>query len=177
MVAWGPTAPVTASSVFRPSPVLKTTVSAAGSSRPSASSRARTPTVTPPAVSPKMPSVRASSRMPSTIRSSSTSATAPPVRRQVSSTYGPSAGLPMASDLAMVSGRTGATTSRPSWNARATGAHPLAWAPKIRYGVSGTSPSATSSRKALSTLVSCEPLATGMTTCSGSRQPSCSATS
>ena len=43
-------------------------------------------TVTPPAVSAKMPSVRASSLMPSTTSSSLTSSTAPPVRRVTSST-------------------------------------------------------------------------------------------
>src|SRR5690606_21021684 len=111
MVVLGPTWSATASSVFSPSPELITTVSASGSSRPSAISLAVTPTVTPPAVSPKMPSVRASRRMLVTTVSSSTSAITPPVRRTVSSTYGPSAGLPIASDLAMVSGFTGRTTS------------------------------------------------------------------
>jgi hypothetical protein len=72
-----------------------------------------TPTVTPPAVSAKMPSARASRSMLAATVSSSTSATAPPVRRTTSSTYGPSAGLPMARDLAMVSGLTGATKSSP----------------------------------------------------------------
>ena len=83
----------------------------------------------------------------------------------------------MASDLAMVSGLTGATTSWPALNACATGEQPVAWAPKIRYGLSSTRPSLISSRNPLSTLVSCEPDATGMTTWSGSRQPSCSAIS
>src|SRR5262249_49010398 len=78
----------TASSVFRPSPELMITVSASGSSCPVASSLRSTPTVTPPAVSPKMPWVRASSRIESTISGSETSATAPPVRRTTSSTYG-----------------------------------------------------------------------------------------
>jgi hypothetical protein len=71
-------------------------------------------TVTPPAVSAKMPSVLASRRMPSTTSSSETLSTAPPVRRTTSSTYGPSAGAPIARDLAMVSGFTGVTTSWPA---------------------------------------------------------------
>src|SRR5208282_3670136 len=71
-------------------------------------------------------SAEASNRMESTISSSLTSAIAPPVRRTTSSTYGPSAGLPMASDLAMVAGRTGRTTSYPAANAAETGAQPPA---------------------------------------------------
>ncbi len=63
--------------------------------------------VTPPAVSAKMPSVRASSPMPSMISSSVTAAHEPPERRMVSRAYQPSAGLPMASDLAIVRGLTG----------------------------------------------------------------------
>ena len=83
----------------------------------------------------------------------------------------------MASDLAMVSGRTGWTTSCPSRNAAATGEQPSAWAPKILYGRSSTRPSAISSLNPLSIFVSCDPEATGITICSGSRQPSCSAIS
>ena len=133
--------------------------------------------VTPAAVSPKMPSVAASSRIASTTSSSVTSATAPPVRRTTSSTYGPSAGFPIASDLAIVAGRTGCTTSWPARNAAATGAQPAAWAPNTRYAVSSTRPSAASSRNALSILTSCAPDATGTTICCGSRHPSCSAIS
>ena len=43
----------------------------------------------------------------------------------------PSAGLPIASDLAMVSGLTGRMASVPSLYAVATGEQPVAWAPKI----------------------------------------------
>src|SRR5215831_2163716 len=172
-----PAGAATASRVFRPSPELMMTVSAPGSSTPSASSRRSTPRVTPDAVSPKIPSVAASSRMASTTSASLTSATLPPVRRTTSSTYGPSAGLPMASDLAIVDGRTGCTTSWPARNAAATGAHPVACAPNTRYGVSATSPSEISSRNALSILTSCAPDATGTTIWAGSRQPSCSAIS
>src|SRR6516165_2838524 len=171
------TTAVIGSSVFSPSPELMITVSAPGSSWPAASSWRSTPRVTPPAVSPKIPSVEASSRIESTISSSLTSAIAPPVRRTTSSTYGPSAGLPMASDLAIVSGRTGRTTSYPAANAADTGAQPAAWAPNTRHGASGTRPSEVSSPKPLSTLTSCAPEAIGTTTCSGTRQPSCSAIS
>ena len=80
------TSPATASSVFRPSPVLKMTVSASGSSWPVVEQLAQHATVTRPAVSPKIPSVRASSRIPSTTSASVTSSTAPPVRRNTSST-------------------------------------------------------------------------------------------
>ena len=65
--------------------------------------------VTPPAVSVKTPSVVASSLMPSTISPSLTAAKAPPVERTTSRAYTPSAGFPMASDLAIVSGLTGRT--------------------------------------------------------------------
>ena len=41
----------------------------------------------------------------------------------------PSAGLPMASDLAMVSGLTGRIASVPALYAAATGEQPVAWAP------------------------------------------------
>ena len=102
---------------------------------------------------------------------------APPVRRTTSRAYGPSAGLPMASDLAIVSGRTGLTVSQPFSYAVAIGEQPVAWAPNTLYVDSSTRSSLVSSRKALSTLVSSDPLAIGMTTCPGSRQPSCSATS
>ena len=84
MVAAGPTASETASSVFSPMPVLMTTVSSEGSSSPFSTSLRVTATVVPPAVSVKMPSVRASSRMPSRTCSSLTSSTAPPLRRQMS---------------------------------------------------------------------------------------------
>ena len=86
MVAAGPTESATASRVFRPMPVLMTTVSSEVSSWPVSTSFFSTPTVVPPAVSVKMPSVRASSRMPSRTASSSMSSTAPPVSRQMSST-------------------------------------------------------------------------------------------
>ena len=58
----------------------------------------------------------------------------PPLRRASSSAYGPSAGLPMANDLAIVSGLTGRQKSCPFANAWATGEQPSAWAP-LNVGV------------------------------------------
>ena len=52
--------------------------------------------------------------MPARISSSETASTEPPVRRASSTAYGPSAGLPIASDLAIVSGLTGRQTSVPA---------------------------------------------------------------
>ena len=86
MVAAAPTWSAIASRVFRPMPVLMTTVSLVGSSRPDSTSFLSVPTVVPPAVSVKIPSVRASSRMPARTSSSLTSSTAPPLRRQMSRT-------------------------------------------------------------------------------------------
>src|SRR5437667_380044 len=85
--------------------------------RPACASLASTPTVTPPAGSVKMPSVRARRRTASTISSSVTASTTPPVSRAMRTTYGPSEGLPIAIDRAMVSGRTGATRSVPAFQA------------------------------------------------------------
>ena len=62
--------------------------------------------------------------MPARISSSSTASIAPPVARASSIAYGPSAGLPIASDLAIVSGLTGRQTSWPAANAAATGEQP-----------------------------------------------------
>src|SRR3954470_13688065 len=87
----------------------------------------------------------------------------------------PSAGLPIASDLAIVDGRTGCTTSCPALYAADTGEQPVACAPNTLYVDPSTNPSCDSSRHALSTLVSSAPDATGTTTRSGKRQPSCSA--
>ena len=62
--------------------------------------------------------------MPSTISSSVTAAMAPPLRRTTSRAYQPSAGLPIASDLAIVAGLTGRMWSLPSAKAVATGEQP-----------------------------------------------------
>src|SRR5689334_9902975 len=102
--------------------------------------------------------------MPARISSSSTDAIAPPVERTASSAYGPSAGLPMLSDLAMPVGLTGCTTSQPLVNAVAIGEQPADCAPYTFQSADGTSPAATSSLNALCTLVSNDPEAIGATT-------------
>ena len=66
-----------------------------------------TPAVTPPAVSAKMPSVSASSLMAATISGSEMSSAQPPDSRICLDGEGPSAGLPMASERAMVFGFCG----------------------------------------------------------------------
>ena len=96
------------------------------------------------------------------ISASVTAAIAPPVRRTTSRAYQPSAGLPIASDLAIVAGLTGRTWSLPSANAVATGEQPCAWAPEIRTSPPpSTRPSSASSRKPLSIFVSWLPEAIG----------------
>src|SRR5205085_767105 len=77
--------PRTASSVFRPSPVITSTTRSSGSMSPRCASFASTAVVTPPAVSVKMPVVSASSEIPARISSSLTLSTEPPVRRASSS--------------------------------------------------------------------------------------------
>jgi hypothetical protein len=145
---------------------------------PSSVSFFRVAIVTPPAVSVKIPSVRARSFMPSMISASVTADIPPPLCRTTSRAKYPSAGFPMASDLAMVSGFTGLIVSDPDRNAAAMGEHPRAWAPDTRTcGSSSMRPTLASSSKPLLILVSCEPLAMGTTTWSGKRQPSCSAVS
>ena len=61
----------------------------------------------------------------------------------------PSAGLPMAMDLAMVWGLTGETKSRPSLKAWAMGEQPSAWAPLNRTALSSTRPTLMNSWKPL----------------------------
>ena len=60
MVAVGPTVPERASTVFRPCPVTRATTRSSRRTTPGAASLARVAMVTPPAVSAKIPSVRAS---------------------------------------------------------------------------------------------------------------------
>ena len=60
--------------------------------------------------------------------SSGTACTAPPVSRAVATAKSPSAGVPIASERAIESGRTG-VTGFPSRNAVATGWQPSAWPP------------------------------------------------
>src|SRR5439155_23763186 len=125
-----PFAEVSTSAVFNPCPVTYATTTSSPFHRPARASFASTPIVTPPAVSVKMPSVRARSRIASTISSSDTASTTPPVSRAIRLTYTPSEGLPIAIDRAIVFGLTGSTRSGVSeWNALYTGAQPNARAP------------------------------------------------
>src|SRR4051812_24301019 len=167
----------TASSVLRPSPVMTSTTRSPGPMSPRSASFASVAVVVPPAVSVKMPVVSASSRMPALISSSSTASIAPPLARASSSAYGPSAGLPIASDLAIVSGLTGRQTSTPASNAAATGEQPSAWAPFMTGASPSTRPRERHSSKPLAIFVYNEPEAIGATTRSGVRNPSCSAIS
>src|SRR5262249_36314854 len=113
-----------------PWPGMHTAMLSPGSMRPSARRRRVAARVTPPAVSVKMPSVSASRRIASTISSSEAAAAHPPDARIAWLAYQPSAGLPMASDLAMVSGLlTGRMCSCPSRTAVTIGAQPAACAP------------------------------------------------
>ena len=144
---------------------------------PRSASLASVAVVTPPAVSVKMPVVSASRRMPARISSSVTESTPPPVLRASSTAYGPSAGLPMASDLAIVSGLTGRQTSLPASKAWATGEQPAACAPFIVGASPVISPSSRHSSKPRAIFVKSEPEAIGATQRSGVSQPSCSATS
>src|SRR5215218_1926963 len=176
-ISWTSNVPRTASSVLSPSPVMTSTTRSPGSMSPRAASLARTAVVVPPAVSVKMPVVSASRRMPARISSSETASIEPPVRRARSSAYGPSAGLPIASDLAIVLGRTGVQKSCPAANAPATGEQPSACAPFIVGTAPSMSPSSSHSAKPLAIFVYSEPEAIGATSRSGVTQPSCSAIS
>ena len=89
----------------------------------------------------------------------------------------PSAGLPIASDLAMVSGLTGRQTSVPFAYAVATGEQPSAWAPLKAGSSPSTNPSSSHWANPLAIFVNNEPEAIGQTTLSGSSQPSCSTSS
>src|SRR5579884_2079330 len=165
------------SSVLSPSPVITATTRSPGSIAPARASLASTAVVTPPAVSVKIPVLRARSLMPSTISSSLTASMLPPLRRARSSAYGPSAGLPMASDLAIVSGFTGRQKSCPAANALATGEHPSAWAPLKAGSSPPSNPASIHSSNPRASFVNSDPEAIGATTRSGSSKPSCSAVS
>src|SRR4051794_2452405 len=173
-ISWLSKVSRTASSVFRPSPVMTSTTRSSGSMSPRSASLASTAVVVPPAVSVKTPVVWASRRMPARISSSLTASMEPWVRRARSSAYGPSAGLPIASDLAIVLGRTGWQKSRPAANAPATGEQPSAWAPFIVGASPSTSPRSIHSWMPLAIFVNSEPEAIGATMRSGVSQPSCS---
>jgi len=92
--------------------------------------------------------------------------------------YGPSAGFPIASDRAIVSGCfTGRMCSRPAATASAIGPQPAACAPLNAGSSPSTRPRSSHWRNPFPTLVNSEPEAIGQTTRSGSDQPSCSTVS
>ncbi len=108
--------------------------------------------------------------------SSATAWIAPPVACAVATARSPSAGLPIASERAIVAGRTGFTAA-PSANEVATGAQPSAWPPTSRGTSPSASPSSSKSENPWWSFVKSDPDAIGQTTTSGARQPSCSAIS
>ncbi len=114
--------------------------------------------------------------MLSAMSSSGTAWIEPPDSLAVATARSPSAGLPIASDRAIVFGRTGRTFAS-AWNAVATGLQPSAWPPNSRGVVPSTSPSSRSSAKPWCTFVNIAPDAIGAITASGNVQPSCSAIS
>ena len=156
---------------------MQTTVVSSGLMRPCAISFWVTPAVTPPAVSVKIPSVSASSLMATTISGSETSSAQPPESRICFMAKGPSAGLPMASERAIVLGFCGSKRERLRFTPSEMGEQPVACAPKNFTGLASTQPRVTNSRNAFAILVISEPPAMGTTTLSGSVQPSCSAIS
>src|SRR5438132_1548460 len=92
----------TASIVFRPFPVMHSTTSSSAENRPSPASARAAATVTPPAVSVKIPTASASSRIPATNSASETAATQPPDSRIARLANNPSAGFPIAIERAIV---------------------------------------------------------------------------
>src|SRR5207302_3532282 len=77
IVAVGFAIGATASIVFNPRPVTYATTRSSGRTTPARANLASVAIVTPPAVSAKMPSVRAKSRIPSTTSASDTDSIAP----------------------------------------------------------------------------------------------------
>jgi hypothetical protein len=94
-------------------------------SRPCVISLRATAIVVPPAVSVKMPSVSASRLMPSRISASLASSDQPPEPAMTPVAKYPSAGLPIARDLAMVFGLTGTKSRVPAFTAALIGLQPV----------------------------------------------------
>ena len=85
--------------------------------------------------------------------------------------------MPIASDLAIVSGLTGRQKSWPASNALATGEQPAAWAPWKVGSAPSSRPISSHSSNPRAIFVNSDPEAIGATTRSGSSKPSCSAVS
>src|SRR3990167_6402069 len=133
-------------------------------------------TVTPPAVSVKIPSVLARSFIPSIISWSVTDSPLPLLSLIASIVYIPSAGFPIARDLAMVFGLTGLMISLFSFKAVTTGEQPSAWAACILASTELIKPNFLNSLNDFQIFVRSEPLATGTTMWAGVLQPNCSMT-
>ena len=153
--------------------------SASGSRRPSRASFASVAIVTPPAVSVKMPVVRASRPIASTISSSGTAAIAPPVRRATREVVGAVGRCADRERLARsCPAAPGAPRRRRAPTPPRPGAQPAAWAPYCRGSVALHEADVdAAARSRLCSLWNSEPEAIGATIWSGSRQPSCSAVS
>ena len=96
--------------------------------------------VTPPAVSVKIPSVSASKNIASTISSSVASSEYELIDFNKLIALIPSAGLPIARDFAIVFGFTGLNVSQSFFTAVEIGEHPVAWAPYILVLLEPTNP-------------------------------------
>ena len=124
--------PRTASSVFRPSPVMTSTTRSSRPMSPRSASLASVAVVTPPAVSVKIPVVSASRRMPARISSSVTASIAPPVSARELERVGPVGRVADRQRLGDRVGLDGPQRSSPAANAVATGEQPVACAPLHR---------------------------------------------
>src|SRR2546426_5205919 len=160
----GPSAGVATAPLYAFPVMYRTTISSSPKTPRSASARA-VATTTPPAGSANTPSVRASSAQPSITSVSLTDAADPPLARITATEPSPSAGVPIASERATVTGsRTGRTSRYPSSTASETGPHPAGCAAWMRQGPSGTSAVARSCATAVAVRVRSAPEPTGTTT-------------
>ena len=141
--------------------------------RPAAASLARVAMVTPPAVSAKMPSVRASRRMPSRISSSVTDREGPAAvadrLERVPAVGRVADGEGLGDGVGLAPGGWRRCPRRRPWPPASS---PPAWAPDTRtWGSSSSRPTSWSSANPLATLVSWLPDATGTTRGRGPASP------
>ena len=173
----GPLVGAIASMVFRPSPVLKITVSASGSSRPSRSSLLQRRDgdaaggLGEDALGPGQQPDALDDLVVGDVLDGPTGAAGDVERVR------PVGGVADGERLGDACPAAPGDDVAAGRERRRDREQPAAWAPNTLYGVPSTRPSRRAPPNALSTLVSSEPDAIGTTTCSGSRQPSCSATS
>ena len=168
-----------ASVVFRPLPVMQTTVSLVRADAAVLRSvSCVTPTVTPPAVSVKMP-CGFGEQLDGVDDFGIGDVVGPAAAladqlRGVVAVGGIADGQRPRNRVAAFADRS---APAPLLTAVEIGEQPVACAPKNFTGLASTQPSVTSSRNALAILPISEPPAIGTTTLSGKRQPSCSAIS